>query len=112
LAGAGGLVPRRIIDTAYLALLLQNIGPTPLLLCALHSEDEEATGRVRVRARVKSEGRKDDLLEQIVTRLSLEPSVTTIRWEIVSALDRGEEILGPVIVRNRRPNSTDRGGEM
>jgi hypothetical protein len=31
--------------------------------------------------------RKDELLEQIVTRLSLEPGVTTIRWEIVSASD-------------------------
>lgn len=75
------------------ALLLENISRTHLLLYALHSEDEE-TNSVRVRARVKSVGRKDDLLEQIVTRLSLEPSVTTIRWEIVSALDGEEGILG------------------
>jgi putative Mg2+ transporter-C (MgtC) family protein len=73
------------------ALLLQNIGRTPLLLYALHSEDEEGTNRVKVRAQVKSIGRKDDLLEEIVTRLSLEPGVTTIRWEIVSALDAGAE---------------------
>jgi len=53
---------------------------------------------VKVRANVKSIGRKDELLEQIVTRLSLEPGVTTIRWEVVSALDAGsEEIAGPVI---------------
>jgi putative Mg2+ transporter-C (MgtC) family protein len=78
------------------ALLLQNIAPTPLLLYALHSEDEEGTNRVKVRAHVKAIGRKDDLLEQIVTRLSLEPGVTTIRWKIVSALDAGAEgILGP-----------------
>jgi putative Mg2+ transporter-C (MgtC) family protein len=75
------------------ALLLENIGRTHLLLYALHSEDEE-TNRVRVRAQVKSVGRKDDLLEQIVTRLSLEPGVTTIRWEIVSALDGGDGIFG------------------
>jgi putative Mg2+ transporter-C (MgtC) family protein len=73
------------------ALLLQNIAPTPLLLYALQSEDEEGVNRVKVRAHVKSIGRKDDLLEQIVTRLSLEPGVTTIRWEIVSALDSGAE---------------------
>ena len=60
-------------------------------LYALHSEDEEATYSVRVRAHVKSVGRKDDLLEPIVTRLSLEPGVTAIRWEIVSALDAGAE---------------------
>lgn len=78
------------------ALLLQNIGPAPLLLFALHSEDEEGTNRVKVRAQVKSMGRKDDLLERIVTRLSLEPGVTTIRWEIVSPLNGGsEEIVSP-----------------
>jgi hypothetical protein len=44
-----------------------------------------------VRAHLKSIGRKDELLEQIVTRLSLEPGVTTIQWEIVSALDVGGE---------------------
>lgn len=80
------------------ALLLQNIGPTSLLLYALHSEDDERTGRVKVRANVKSIGRKDELLERIVTRLSLEPGVTTIRWEVVSALDAGPgEIAGPVL---------------
>jgi putative Mg2+ transporter-C (MgtC) family protein len=73
------------------ALLLQNIGRTPLVLYALHSEDEERTGGVRVRAQLKSTGRKDEFLEQIVTRLALEPGVTTIRWEIASASDVGEE---------------------
>jgi putative Mg2+ transporter-C (MgtC) family protein len=57
----------------------------------LHSEDEEGSNRVKVRAKVKSSGRKDELLEQIVTRLSLEPGVTTIRWEIASTLDVGED---------------------
>lgn len=77
------------------ALLLQNIGPTPLLLYALHSEDEEGTNRVKVKAHVKSMGRKDNLLEQIVTRLSLEPGVTTIRWEIVSPTEGGAQEIGP-----------------
>jgi len=53
---------------------------------------------VRVRAHVKSIGRTDDLLEQIVVHLSLEPSVTRIRWQIVSALDGGTEgTLSPAI---------------
>jgi len=78
------------------ALLLQNIGRTSLLLYALHSEDDERTGRVKVRAKVKSIGRKDDLLEQIVARLSLEAGVTAIHWEIASALDGGAD-RGPVI---------------
>lgn len=70
-------------------LLLESISPTQLLLYDLHSKDEEGTNRVRVRAHAKSVGRNDNLLEQIVTRLSLEPGVTAIRWEIVSALDSG-----------------------
>lgn len=77
------------------ALLLQNIGRGPLTLTALHSEDEEATNRVKVQAQVKSLGRTDDLLEQVVSRLSLEPGVTTMRWEVVSALDEGGESIGP-----------------
>jgi hypothetical protein len=40
-----------------------------------------------VRAHLESTGRKDEPLEQIVTGLSLEPRMTTIRWEIMSALD-------------------------
>jgi putative Mg2+ transporter-C (MgtC) family protein len=73
------------------ALLLQNIGRTGLSLHALHSEDEEGTNRVKVHAHVKSIGRKDSVLEEIVTRLSLEPGVTKIRWEIVSGIEAAEE---------------------
>jgi hypothetical protein len=38
---------------------------------------------VIVRAHLKATGRHEELLEQIVTRLSLEPGVTAMRWEIV-----------------------------
>jgi hypothetical protein len=50
-----------------------------------------------VRAHLKSIGRKDELLEQIVTRLSLEPGVTTIKWEIVSDLDAGGHGVNPAL---------------
>jgi putative Mg2+ transporter-C (MgtC) family protein len=66
------------------ALLMQNISRTPLGLYRLQSEDQEGTNRVMVRAHLKATGRHEELLEQIVTRLSLEPGVTTIRWEIIS----------------------------
>lgn len=46
---------------------------------------------MKVRAQVKSVGRKNQLPEQIVARLSLEPGVTSIRWEITSAVDVGED---------------------
>jgi putative Mg2+ transporter-C (MgtC) family protein len=57
----------------------------PLVLYRLQSEDQEASDRVTVGAFLKSSGKQDELIEQIVTRLSLEPGVTAIRWEIVSA---------------------------
>ncbi len=69
------------------ALLMQHVGRDSLLLYSLHSEDVEGTGRVKVQAQVSSTCRKDDLLEQIVTHLSLEPGVTAIHWEIVSDLE-------------------------
>lgn len=84
-------VCRKSDEAKTRALLLQNIGSTPLVLYALHREDEEGANRVKLRAKVKSTGRKDELLEQIVTRLSLEPGVTAIRWEIASTLEVGED---------------------
>jgi putative Mg2+ transporter-C (MgtC) family protein len=82
----------RAHDEARLrAVLVQSIAPTKLLLYGLHSDDEEGTNRVKIRAYVKSVGRNDDILEQTVTRLSLEPGVTSIRWEIVSQLSEAHE---------------------
>jgi putative Mg2+ transporter-C (MgtC) family protein len=72
------------------ALLLQNVGRTPLALIALQSKDHEAGDRVDVQADMKVIGRKDEYLEQIVTRLSLEPSVTAISWKVAATLDSAE----------------------
>jgi putative Mg2+ transporter-C (MgtC) family protein len=78
----------RVTDEAHMrALLVQNVQPTPLALVALESRDQEGLDRVEVRAYLKSAGRKDEFLEQIVTRLSLEASVTAISWEVVAAVD-------------------------
>jgi putative Mg2+ transporter-C (MgtC) family protein len=73
------------------ALLLQNVGRTPLALLALHSKDHETGDRVDVQADMKVIGRKDEYLEQIVTRLSLESGVTAISWKVISTLDAEEE---------------------
>ena len=65
------------------ALLLQSIGGQPLELRSLESEDVEHTDKVEVRATLMSTGRKNLLLEQLVSRLSLEAGVTGASWEIV-----------------------------
>jgi putative Mg2+ transporter-C (MgtC) family protein len=67
-------------------MLIQNVGRTPLVLIALHSVDE-LLARVNVKAYLKTVGPKEEALEQIVTRLSLEAGVTAISWEVVAAVD-------------------------
>ena len=53
-----------------------------LLLQALQSEDMKDISKVEVTASVQAEGRKDTQLEQIIARLSLESSVSAVRWEV------------------------------
>ncbi len=48
----------------------------------LDSANIENTDRVEVTAAVTAEGRPHEVLEQIVGRLSLEPSVTAARWRL------------------------------
>jgi hypothetical protein len=68
-------------------MLIQNVGRSPLTLIALHSFDDELLSRVNVKAYLKAIGPKEEALEQIVTRLSLEAGVTAISWEVVAAVD-------------------------
>lgn len=66
------------------ALLLHALSGQPLFLKSLNSEDVEHTSRVEIRASLSSTGRQNLLLEQIVSRMSLEPGVSGVSWEIVS----------------------------
>jgi putative Mg2+ transporter-C (MgtC) family protein len=66
------------------ALLLHSLGGKPLLLKSLKSDDVEHTNKVEVHAVLTSTGREDLLLEQIVSRLSLEPGVSGVSWEVVA----------------------------
>lgn len=65
-------------------LLLNSIGGQPLLLKSLKSDDVDHTDKVEIHAVLTSTGRQDSLLEQIVSRLSLEPSVSGVSWEILA----------------------------
>jgi putative Mg2+ transporter-C (MgtC) family protein len=80
-------VCRATDEVSIRTLLVQNVGRTPLTLIALHSLDDEVLARVNVKAYLKSLGPKEESLEAIVTRLSLEPGVTAISWEVVAAVD-------------------------
>jgi putative Mg2+ transporter-C (MgtC) family protein len=65
-------------------LLLHALGGQPLVLKSLKSEDLEHTDRVEVQAVLTSTGRQNLVLEQIVSRLSLEPGVSGVSWEILA----------------------------
>src|SRR5580692_2490308 len=64
------------------ALLLQGLSAGSIHLRRLDSSNIEDSDRVEVLAVLSADRRCDGILEQIVGRLSLEPSVTAARWRI------------------------------
>jgi putative Mg2+ transporter-C (MgtC) family protein len=64
------------------ALLLQRLSAGGIHLRRLDSSNIEDSDRVEVLAVLSAEQRSDGALEQIVGRLSLEPSVTAARWRV------------------------------
>ncbi|TYQ29689.1 MgtC/SapB family protein [Pseudanabaena sp. UWO310] len=75
----------RTNDEAHVrALLLQSIEGKKLKLRSLFSEDmAEQSDRVSVEAEMVTQERNDSLLEQVVSRLSLEPGVLSVNWRII-----------------------------
>lgn len=83
----------RAADEAHVrALVTQAASASQYRLRAVRSDDLEG-GRdlVRVRADLVSSGRNDVALEQAVSRLSLEPLVTSVSWTVDSDLDVDDE---------------------
>jgi putative Mg2+ transporter-C (MgtC) family protein len=68
------------------ALLLQGFNTGDLHLRELDSSNIEDTDRVEVTAKITSERRREIALEAIVGRLSLESSVTAVRWRTETTL--------------------------
>ncbi len=75
-------------DEAHIrALLLQGVGSGSLSLRRLDSTDLENTGRVEVTAALTAAKRGDNILETIVGRLSLEPTVSAARWSVDTVIE-------------------------
>jgi putative Mg2+ transporter-C (MgtC) family protein len=64
------------------AQLLQALGRSDFQLLAITSTDTEPEGHVEVRAEFSAEHREDRMLEVVTSPLSLEPSVTSLRWGV------------------------------
>ncbi len=66
------------------ALLLQYLSTSSMKLRSLHSQDlEDVPDKVEVEAEMVTQTRDDQLLEQIISRLSLEPAITAASWRII-----------------------------
>jgi len=61
---------------------LQSTSNGQLSLRRLDSTDLEETGRVEVTAQLTAPSKTDAVLEQVVGRLSLEPSVSAASWSV------------------------------
>jgi putative Mg2+ transporter-C (MgtC) family protein len=64
------------------ALLLQGTNSGQLSLRQLESTDIEGNGRVKVDAHLNAHSKSDAVLEQVVGRLSLEPTVSAASWRV------------------------------
>jgi putative Mg2+ transporter-C (MgtC) family protein len=71
----------RAADEAHIrALIVQELARDNFVLHSLRSQSLGSSGLIEVTARLRRRGRDDLALEAAVSRLSLEPSVSTITW--------------------------------
>jgi putative Mg2+ transporter-C (MgtC) family protein len=64
-------------------LLLYGVNNAAMTLQALDSEDLDGSNKIQVQANLIMADRNDALLEQVVSRLSLEPSVSAVSWKVI-----------------------------
>ncbi|WP_277977660.1 MgtC/SapB family protein [Pantoea endophytica] len=69
------------------SLMLHTLGSSGLRLQSLHSEDMDPPHRMEVNAEVMGNPTLTDQLESLVSRISLEKGVSSVRWQ-VSELER------------------------
>jgi len=69
------------------ALLLQGTSNGHLSLRQLDSTDLEGHERVEVSARLTASSKSDGILEQVVGRLSLEPTVSAASWRVETLVE-------------------------
>jgi putative Mg2+ transporter-C (MgtC) family protein len=71
-------------DEAHVrTLLLYGVNNAAMRLQALDSEDQDGSNKVQVQANLIMADRNDTLLEQVISRLSLEPGVSAVSWKVV-----------------------------
>lgn len=69
------------------ALIVQSLTRTDFRLQSIASTNTDDHGGVEVRAELVSDQRDDRQMESAVSRLSMEPSVTSVRWRAQEPVD-------------------------
>ncbi|MEV6776263.1 MgtC/SapB family protein [Streptomyces syringium] len=72
-------------------LVVQSLARPGFRLRSVHSVDAETAGKVTVAAELTTERRDDSLLEEAVSRLSLEPTVSAVSWTVLHGPDDADE---------------------
>ncbi|MFC5719142.1 MgtC/SapB family protein [Streptomyces gamaensis] len=72
-------------------LVVQALARPGFQLRSVRSRDVEQAGRVMVSADVTTERRDDSLMEEAVSRLSLEPAVSAVSWTVLHGPDESDE---------------------
>jgi putative Mg2+ transporter-C (MgtC) family protein len=67
------------------SLLLSTISHLPVTLQSIRGEQDEAMMQTQIRAEVRTAGRNNEALEQVVMRLSIEDDVSNLSWAIVES---------------------------
>lgn len=73
------------------ALLVQSITDTAFALRGIRSYNTPTDGQVNVTAELTADRRDDRQLEQAVSRLSLEPAVTAVTWNVTTDADNATD---------------------
>jgi putative Mg2+ transporter-C (MgtC) family protein len=72
-------------ETGVRALLLESVQQTDVSLQSMYSETS-LDDRTKLRAEVRSVGRRNDVLEQIVMKLSTDERVQSVRWAMAQSV--------------------------
>jgi putative Mg2+ transporter-C (MgtC) family protein len=64
------------------SLLLTTISQSSACLQAMHSVDDPASGQVQLSAELSTMGQQNHEVERIALRLSIEPGISELSWEL------------------------------
>jgi putative Mg2+ transporter-C (MgtC) family protein len=76
------IVCREPDESHIRALIVQAVGISPLVLRSIHSEDLNGSQKIEVTADIESNAKNHLLIEQIVSRISLERGVSAATWKV------------------------------